>query len=668
MFSRLWPTSSTSSFLSGPMPPLTVTQVQTALGHFAEALAGRPVRIEATEGESWPWHLGLPEPLTVTVPAEAPPLGSFEDQRRLYRAQVIHQIALTEFGTFGRDPQAPNRCACIEHHTITSSPFAPVAAGIAVLLEHARVVSAAIRRYPGASDDLERAMALGRQALLVELPPSAGLVAALRLRCLGADRQTLEGACPGAADDLEWMNSLISELEQPDAGLDDSARVAVELARRLTGSEPVDLSDDSGDTPSGTDAVASESDGDGGGSADEIEIGDADGSGVDDADPEGAESPDDADASPNGPATSGPLSLADEVADLAEAAFVGSEAAQGSDDEHARTYFYDEWNHTDKVYLPAWCRLVERQVEGRDQSFAPGVRRQHRDLGRRIRQQLSLLRPDDRVRVPRSNDGEELDFDAVVELIVDRRSGVATDDDRLDIRRDASNREVATALLVDLSASTSSPVVEPTPPPALDGEDSWDFLLDPRALDRRVLDLAPRRRILDVAKDAVVLLCDALDELGDRYAVYGFSGHGRHDVEFHVTKNFEKPSSPSDGAALAALEPIRYTRMGPAIRHAASKLAAQEARTRLLLVISDGHPQDIDYGPERGDKAYGIADTAKAIEEARRLGVDAYCVTIDPAGSDYLGSMFSADRYLVIDEIESLPAELAKLYLTIQAN
>jgi nitric oxide reductase activation protein len=173
----------------------------------------------------------------------------------------------------------------------------------------------------------------------------------------------------------------------------------------------------------------------------------------------------------------------------------------------------------------------------------------------------------------------------------------------------------------------------------------------------------PIRRVIDVAKDAVALMGDALQDLGDRYAVYGFSGTGRDHVEFKIGKDFADRANASSWASIAEMKPLRYTRMGPAIRHASAKLQAVGAQTKLLIVISDGYPQDVDYGADRNDRDYGMHDTARALADAERVGIGTFCVTIDPAGHDYLRDMCPDGRYLVIDDVESLPEELAKLYL-----
>jgi nitric oxide reductase activation protein len=330
------------------------------------------------------------------------------------------------------------------------------------------------------------------------------------------------------------------------------------------------------------------------------------------------------------------------------------------DDGQTRVFVYDEWSYLDGRYLPAWCHLRETRLHGDDSAFIGDVRRRHAVLASRVRRQFAHVRPEGWVRVHHADDGDELDLDAVIEAVVDRRTGQVPDD-RLHIRRERAARDVATAFLVDLSASTSSPVVdedapEPTEQEVLEyrfgGIDPYDMPPPPE----------PSRRVLDVAKESVALMCDALDVLGDRHAVYGFSGESRHGVEFHVAKEFDDRTSPATWASIAAMRSLRYTRMGPAVRHATAKLAAQPSRTKLLIVISDGYPQDIDYGPVRGDNEYGLQDTARALRDAVEAGVHPYCVTIDPAGYDYLRRMCPDQSYVVIDDVPALPRELAKLY------
>jgi nitric oxide reductase activation protein len=198
-------------------------------------------------------------------------------------------------------------------------------------------------------------------------------------------------------------------------------------------------------------------------------------------------------------------------------------------------------------------------------------------------------------------------------------------------------RDVATLFLLDMSASTDEPFTKP-------GGDR------------------PGRRIIDALKEALVIMTEALDELGDAYAIYGFSGQGRSNVEFYLVKGFAEPLGPAVKARIGGIVPKRSTRMGTALRHAVEKMGAIGARAKHLILLSDGFPQDDDYGADRRSHAYGIQDTAVALREAYAAGITPFCITVDRAGHDYLRQMCDAQRYMVIDDIAALPRELPKIY------
>lgn len=326
-----------------------------------------------------------------------------------------------------------------------------------------------------------------------------------------------------------------------------------------------------------------------------------------------------------------------------------------------RSYFYDEWDYRQQSYRKGWCRLHEHRLQGDDAQRYRLSRLRYRLLAARIEHELRRVRAEALQRVRQVTDGDELDWDAALNAIIDRRAG-QTADERVYSRKQRAKREVAAAFLLDMSASTDDEI---TP---LDTE-SIDLAAS-AAQPRRELtqpSIAPRalgarRRVIDVEQDALVLMSEALTVLGDAFAIYGFSGDGRDDVEFYIAKEFDDAMNARSKAALMAMRPQRSTRMGPAIRHATRRLLSQETPLKVLIILSDGFPQDRDYGPDRNDHEYGIRDTAKAIEEAERRGITTFCITVDRSGHDYLRSMCAADRYLVIDEVESLPEELNKIY------
>lgn len=240
--------------------------------------------------------------------------------------------------------------------------------------------------------------------------------------------------------------------------------------------------------------------------------------------------------------------------------------------------------------------------------------------------------------------GDDLDLDACIDAMIDLRTGVEPSERVFTDLRQRS-REVVVAFAIDLSASTA--IVLPPEPDA------------PGTV----------RRVLDLQRDAVSLVAEALSRVGDDFGIYGFSGSGRDDVRLTVVKDVEERLTPTVWRRLGGLVPDHTTRMAPAIRHLAERLASVDAVTKILVVISDGRPFDIDYGQQYGDEAildYTVADTAKALEEARAGGVHPYLVTVDPEGEDYLSRACDPRTYHVIGETSELPQALADLYLAVR--
>ena len=614
--------------LTGNVPinnVLALPEVHAALSLFAEAIAGEPVPVEAAERvECWPAVPTDPARRRVVVPPELEGVD-----RRRYRAVALLQLVAHE--DLGDDDPVDRDALHDEH------PLLPATFG---WLEDARIGALARRRYPGAQADLDAAAG---QAGWIDAP---ALIQALRNACLGR----------GAPSYVRpQLNQLIARAVRAviavDATRDTSLAAAVDLlnAAGAVAMQFRGATESETEPPEGMESEGAGSALDSASTPDELRDreGVTGGQPIDEemAGNQGTQAEDDDDDEPLGG-----LVLP-----------VGRRAAAPD----VRTYVYDEWDFRAAAHRTAWCRVLEERLVGDDPSFITDVRDRHRNLRSDIRRRLARLRPEQLVRIPRSDDGDELDLDAAIEAIIDRRSGAPVDD-RLRIRRDRAERDVATVFLVDLSASTSSPVTEPEPvTPAVDPED--DAMCYAPIWDPNLPVPEPPRRVIDVAKDAVALLSDALTELGDRHAIFGFSGSGRENVQIRVVKELNDPVSPITWSALEAMRPMRYTRMGPAIRHAAMKLGADSARTRLLIVISDGYPQDVDYGDDVRDREYGMHDTARALADAQADGIDTFCLTIDPAGHDYLRDMAPERRYLVIDDVEALPEELLKVWLALSS-
>ncbi len=341
--------------------------------------------------------------------------------------------------------------------------------------------------------------------------------------------------------------------------------------------------------------------------------------------------------------------------------------------DREQVHYYDEWDHELAGYRRRWCHLREKAIEpprvapngatAPADRFVDETRRLHADLLRRVRKQFELLKPEEFRRMRRLIEGEELDLDRVVETHVDRRAG-RPPDGAVYMSRRRQHRDVAAAFLLDMSASTDAeaPVEEPEPASGREPEPEYVGVFDDFDWPDNPQPIPPGRRVIDIEKESLVLMADALETLGDDYAIYGFSGFGRKEVEFFVAKEFDDDFDRGAEDRIAAMEPKRSTRMGPAIRHAAAKLAEREAKVKVLLILSDGYPQDFDYGSDRASRVYGIRDTMVALRETERQGISTFCITVDPAGHDYLREMCPERRYLVIDEIAALPSQLPKVY------
>ena len=292
----------------------------------------------------------------------------------------------------------------------------------------------------------------------------------------------------------------------------------------------------------------------------------------------------------------------------------------------AQAYVYPEWDGGIRDYRLKWCRVVERPGEEGGQDFAQRVLEKHAPAIRVLRRYFETMRPTGLQRVHGYDHGEHVDLDAAIRHVAERRAGIDPSD-RIYDRRDKRERQVAVAFLVDMSGSTG------------------------RQLE------TGQRRVIDVEKEGLIVLAEALEAIGDQYALYGFSGQGRHQVDFMVLKEFTDTRRYQTGQRIAAMTPLQQNRDGAAIRHAVQKLLRCPARHRLLVLLSDGRPLDVDYGEE-----YALEDTRMALREARQQGISPFCLTIDQEASGYLKRMYGEVQFLVLDDVLTLPERLPRVY------
>ena len=319
-------------------------------------------------------------------------------------------------------------------------------------------------------------------------------------------------------------------------------------------------------------------------------------------------------------------------------------------------YAYDEWDYVLNDYRRNWCRLREIPLAGDEGDFFENTLIRYAEMLPGVRRNFQRIRPASYRMVRGLEDGEEIDIDRTIEARVARLMG-ETPDGRFYKARKKEARDVSTLFLLDMSASTDEPIHREPRKYTDDDDDDWM-----KAWQRRPQTANRPRRIIDVNKEALVIMAQALEEIGDSYAIMGFSGHGRDNVEFYVIKEFDQELSEEVKARVGAVEPKRSTRMGAAIRHVREKFKDVSSRAKHMILLSDGFPQDFDYGHDRRSNAYGIQDTMVALKELELAGVLPFCITVDKTGHDYLRQMCQSSRYLVIEDIASLPRQLPKIY------
>ena len=338
--------------------------------------------------------------------------------------------------------------------------------------------------------------------------------------------------------------------------------------------------------------------------------------------------------------------------------------ALGKSQGDARSFRYDEWDYLNRTYLRAWCRVFEQPLGTDSEDDIAPLKAVIRAYQNTVQRQLEQIRPTGLERIRRVQDGDELDLNAVIEARQDIRAGQSADE-RVYSRKERVQRDVSAIFLVDLSASTDDPIHPPEP---RDWSNYEEDESDTRAGWYASFDEIeeepeePGRKIIDLEREAMVVMAAALEALGDSYGIYGFSGYSKDNVELFIAKEPDDAFSHTTLKSIAAMAPKGSTRMGPAIRHATQKLMNTGSAMKVLMVISDGFPQDCDYGPVRGNHDYGVEDTAKALQESQQKGIETFCMTVDKSGHDYLKRMCLDERYMIIEEMEDLPSQLTKVY------
>ena len=293
-------------------------------------------------------------------------------------------------------------------------------------------------------------------------------------------------------------------------------------------------------------------------------------------------------------------------------------------DDSDYNHLYNEWDHATQKYRKNWCKLNVKTIEGINNNFINETLSKHRGLLKNLNRTFEALRQDEK-RLRKQNNGDDIDIDAFIDAYIDLKQGNEVDE-KLFTKLNKVDRNVAVMFMIDMSGSTSG----------------W---------------------VNKMEKESLVLLCESLEILGDTYSIYGFSGKTRNNCEVFKIKDFDEKYDKSVKNRISNIEAMDYTRMGASIRHSTMLLSQVEAKTKLLITLSDGKPDDVDG--YRG--TYGIEDTKKALMEARFLGIHTYCITIDDKAMDYLPYMYGKTNFAVINQVDKLPVKVSDIYRKITA-
>lgn len=295
-------------------------------------------------------------------------------------------------------------------------------------------------------------------------------------------------------------------------------------------------------------------------------------------------------------------------------------------------YHYQEWDYQIQLNRPDWVTLYERRQPKGFLEDIQAILDEYRPVAHRIKQIIDLLTPEGVQRVRNMEDGDEVDINAAIDAMVAIRMGEQPNT-RITMRNVLKTRDLSVVVLMDLSESTNEP---------MNGSD---------------------KTVLQLTREAATLVSTAIEGIGDPFALHGFASDGRHDVQYYRFKDFNQSFDDEAKSRLAGMKGGLSTRMGAALRHAGQHLHKQQEKRKLILLVTDGEPADID---ER-DPQHLRHDTKKAVEELYGTGVLTYCLTLDPLADTYVKRIFGENNFTIIDNVDKLPEKLPTLFASLTA-
>ena len=297
-----------------------------------------------------------------------------------------------------------------------------------------------------------------------------------------------------------------------------------------------------------------------------------------------------------------------------------------------KAFHYQEWDYQINLYRPDWVTVYEQQQSIGNPEDVEKILFEHQAKALRIKQMIDLLSPKGVRRIRNMEDGDEIDLNAAIESMISIRMG-----EQANTHITKSNvlkiRDLSVLVLLDLSESTNDKAQ------------------------------GSEKTVLELTREASILVASAIDGIGDPFAIHGFASDGRHDVQYYHFKDFNQKYDDNAKSRLAGMQGNLSTRMGAALRHASHHLLKQPERRKLLLIVTDGEPADID----EHDPQHLRHDTKKAIGELKSQGINSYCLTLDPTADNYVKWIFGTTNYTILDKIDKLPEKLPALFASLTA-
>lgn len=626
--------------------------ISRMLRYYAEGLCGIPVEIRPGVG-----HTGQPTTSdgVITLPEKVTVFPQPEDNFRFYKVMTFHEAGHLEFGSY--DPVSPYVLSDIQddpevclkqalnvflsdihpadrvhvQKLLDHFPDTVLANNLWMIVEEGRIDYLLRQEYMGIRGDMDFVISQqlrGRPTLSVLSPRQAILEALLQLSVADSSEVPL-----GVADVVSRAYTILKMVQHPTSTVDDSLKATCSLyvliKKYLLGLREETASNKERSRANPPEAGSlDEAVGMGHGALDNLAYRNP-------LDLQDASTP----FTPKTFSDQPPPMLKETVVpQQSEEHMSRKETTQATPlpihpkQSQENIYYYDEWDMASGDYRPHWCRLEEKMLRAESSEKVDRIRNEYGAMTSLLRRYFEYLRPQAFKKIKKQEYGEEIDIETVIDSLVERKAGLSPLN-RVYSLRQKKTRDVSAAFLIDMSGSTNQQIGS--------ADQGWQN----------------NKRVIDVEREGLLLLGEALEAIGDEFAMFGFSGHSRNHVNFYKIKDFDEAYGELVQRKIGAIKSEGQNRDGTAIRHTTTKLLGRSAKIKLLILLSDGKPLDEDY---KG--VHAIEDTRMALREARAKGIHPFCITVDRDAREYIHEMYDQVSYTIINNIATLPQKLPRIY------